>query len=119
MEDVIRDLNLIKAVEELGLSLNNSKSEILCYDPSTRGSIISVLPGVMVVDRERACLLGSPLGDVSSIEACLDGKIQALSIMGARFVHQSPHDSLILLRHSCLRFAFGRCELVWMGRYRL
>ena len=94
MEDV---LNIIKAVEEVGLSLNNSKSEIICYDPSTRGSIISVLPGAMVVEPERACLLGSPLGDVSSIEACLD---ETLSIMGARFVHLSAHDSIILLRHS-------------------
>ena len=53
-----------------------------------------------MVNPESACLLGSPLGDMSSIDICLDDKIQALSIMGAHFTHLSAHDALILLRHS-------------------
>ena len=61
---------------------------------------ITALPGALVVSPESVCLLDSPLGDVSSIDACLDDKIQALTTMGARFTHLCAHDSLILLRHS-------------------
>ena len=100
VEDVLHDLEIIQAVEELGLFLNNSKSEIICRDDAVRGAIIMALPGAMVVEPERACLLGSPLGDVASISASLDEKVHALSIMGARLSHLSAHDSLTLLRHS-------------------
>ena len=100
VEDVLHDLDIIKSAEELGLSLNNSKSEIICHDVTTRETLTRALPGAVVVNPESACLLGSPLGDVSSIDICLDDKIQALSIMGARFTHLSAHDALILLCHS-------------------
>ena len=100
IEDVLHDLEIIQAVEKLGLHLNNSKSEIICRDDTVRGTIITALPGAMVVEPEKTCLLGSPLGDVASISASLDEKVQALSVMGARFSHLSAQDSLILLRHS-------------------
>ena len=100
VEDVLHDLDIIKSAEELGLSLNNSKSEIICHDVTTWETLTRALPGAVVVNPESACLLGSPLGNVSSIDICLDDKIQALSIMGARFTHLSTHDALILLRHS-------------------
>ena len=57
MEDVLHDLKVIQAVEELGLCVNNSKSEIVCHDDVVRGTLITVLPGAMMVDPERACLL--------------------------------------------------------------
>ena len=40
-EDILHDLEVIKAAEELGLVLNNSKSEIICSDASARGTIIT------------------------------------------------------------------------------
>ena len=61
-EDVLHDLDVIKAAEELGLFFNN-KSVVM---HSVRGTIITALPGALVVDPERTCLLGSPLGDVGS-----------------------------------------------------
>ena len=100
VEDVLHDLEVIQAAEELGLFLNSSKSEIVCHADVVRGTLITALPGAVVVDAEGACLLGSPLGDLASIDASLDKKIQALSTMGDRFSYLSAHDSLTLLRHS-------------------
>ena len=100
MDDVLHDLDVIKAGENLGLFLNCSKYEVICHDDTVWGDIASALPGAMVVNPESACLLGSPLGDVASIDASLEEKIRALSIMGSRFPHLSAHDSLTLLRHS-------------------
>ena len=99
VEDVLHDLDIIKAAEELGVSLSNSKSEIICHDATTWETLITALSAALVVSPESVCLLGSPLGDVSSIDACLDDKIHALTTMGAHFTHLSAHDSLILLRH--------------------
>ena len=100
VDDVLHDLNVIKAADNLGLSLNFMKCEIICHNDSVRNNLLVALPGAKVVSPERACLLGSPLGDTTSIDASLDEKIQALSTMGTRFSHLSAHDSLILLRHS-------------------
>ena len=82
--------------------MNNAKSEIICEDHEARGRVITALPGAMVVDPRKACLLGSPLGDVACIDATLEKKIQALNTMGARFPYLSSHDALTLLRHSSI-----------------
>ena len=44
--------------------------------------------------------MGSPLGDVSSIDLALEEKIEFLQHMGSRLKLLSAHNSLILLRHS-------------------
>ena len=100
LDDILHDINVIKATEKLGLFLNNSKSEIICVDATVRGTIITALPGALVVDPAEAYLLGSPIGELHSIDTSLQEKITALSIMGDRFSHLSTHDSLVLLRHS-------------------
>ena len=100
LENIFHDLNVIKEAEILGLTLNNEKSEIICKDAATRGNILCSLPGAQITPPEKATLLGSPLGDVASIDASLKEKTKALRLMGTRFKHMSAHDSLILLRHS-------------------
>ena len=100
VEDVLHDLNVIREADVLGLSLNNSKSEIICEDHVARGLVITALPGAMVVDPRNATLLGAPLGDVACIDACIEKKIQALTTMGTRLHHFSAHDALTLLRNS-------------------
>ena len=60
-----------------------------------------------------ATLLGSPIGDVSSISSSLYGKTQLLRKMGDRLQHLATQDAILLLRHSfaipkllyCLRTA--------------
>ena len=100
LENIFHDLNVIKDAQILGLTLNNEKSEIICKDVATRGNILGFLPGAQITPPEKATLLGSPLGDVASIDASLKEKTKALRLMGTRFKHMSAHDSLILLRHS-------------------
>ena len=60
------------------------------------------LPGSVVVDHEKACLLGSPIciGNVSSFDSAIEDKIHTLRTKGDCFPHLAAHDSLTLLRHS-------------------
>ena len=106
LENIFHDLNVIKNAQILGLTLNNEKSEIICKDVATRGNILCSLPGAQITPPEKAILLGSPLGDVASIDASLK-KTKALRLMGTCFKHMSAHDSLILLWHS---FAIPRLQ---------
>ena len=87
-EDILQDLEVIESAEEIGLHLNNGKSEIICHDP-VRGTILFSLPGAHVVDSSDACLLGSPIGNLDSVTAALRGKINSLEVMGERLSHMS------------------------------
>ena len=100
--NIFHDLNVIKDVQNLGLTLNNEKSEIICKDVATRGNILRSLPGAQITPPEKATLLSSPLRDVASIDASMKETTKALRLMGTRFKHMLAHDSLILLRHSAI-----------------
>lgn len=54
----------------MGLELNTAKSEIVTrdIDPTARASVIRVLPDVVFGDPADATLLGSPIGEDSSID---------------------------------------------------
>ena len=99
-EAVQHDLEIIESMEDIGLSLNNQKSEIICNDPTTRGTILVSLPGARVVDPLEACLLGSPLGNEDSVSVALKVKLAALEVMGSRLEHIPAHDAILLLRNS-------------------
>ena len=98
--DILHDLEVIMEAENLGLTLNNSKSKIICLDNTTHGSIITHLPGAQVVDLSNASLLGSPLGDDRSVSMAIEEKIATLVRMGERFEYLTAHDSFVLLRNS-------------------
>ena len=114
-EEVLRhDLEVVEREgAELGLKLNHLKSEVICVVSDLRDTILSSLPGARVVDPMNATLLGSPIGDVSSISTSLYGKTQLLRKMGDRLLHLATQDAILLLRHSfaipkllyCLRTA--------------
>ena len=97
---MISDLNLIEEeATELGLKLNRCKTELICSDNTTRDTVLSSFPGLRVVNIEHAEHLGSPLGDDSSVEACVSEKMKLLEVMGDRLSHFHSHDALSLLRH--------------------
>ncbi len=98
--DILRDLRVIHDAEELGLVLNNGKSEIITSNHTTLGSIYTCLPGARVVSPFSATLLGSPLRDVNSISTTIVQKIEVLERVGERFKYLTSHDSLALLRNS-------------------
>ena len=99
--DVVNDLTLIEEESSaLGLLLNKHKTELICPDNNTRRLILSAFPEIQVVNIEEAELLGAPLGNATSVDACLDEKIKSLELMGERLSHLHAHDALSLLRHS-------------------
>ena len=60
-EAILHDLEVIESFKEIGLVLNNQKSEIICTEPVTRGTILVALPGARVVDPSDTSLLGCPI----------------------------------------------------------
>ena len=85
---------------EIGLTLNNQTSEIICNDPVTRGTIIVAMPGACVVEPSRATLLDFPIGNTCCISDVLKDKINALEVMGDRLQQITAHDGILLLRNS-------------------
>ena len=113
MEDILHDLSVIKEAEEIDLTLNYAKSEIICNNATVRGILTCSLPSPQVVQPQKASLLGSPLGDVGSIDSYLAEKIKDLRLMDARFTYMSAHDSLTLLLHSfSIPRLHGHCTLL-------
>ena len=60
---------MMKVIEEearnLGLQLNRGKSELICFNHTSKGIVLSALPRLHVVNPEQADLLGSHLGDAT------------------------------------------------------
>ena len=75
----MRDLDIIRSATVIGLTLNQRKSEIICENSVTRGTILVALPGALVVDPSKSCLLVSPLGCVDSVSATLQEKVASLN----------------------------------------
>ena len=101
VDDVLEDLNAIEtAAGELGLSLNHAKSEIFCADNSTEAEMLDKNPDLLVVNSDNACLLGSPIGGMASINSILQTKIQSLEVFKRNLTTLHSHDALCLLRHA-------------------
>ena len=99
--DLSHDLDIVERFgAAMGLQLNAGKSEVICSCPATITSILSSLPGVKVVSPNEATLLGSSIGDTSSITDILRSKTTMLRRMGDRLQHLSAHDAILLLKHS-------------------
>ena len=100
-EDVLRDLQLVQRVgRELGLSLNEGKSEVIGTDPTSLEPLLAVVPDLQVTKPEHASLLGSPLGDLESVSEAIRDKTKSLQIMGDRLQYLHAHDAILLLRRS-------------------
>ena len=98
LEDVKSDLLKIEsAAKEINLSLNHSKSEIICVDVSSQSAMLSFTSSLISTPPENATLLGSPIGGSQSIVSCLNSKIDSLKILGGRLKQLHAHDALCLL----------------------
>ena len=85
VEDVLHDLDLIVSEgAELCLHLNRHKSEIICPDHISRGTLLFALPNACVTDLEKATLLGSPIGNISCISDMIQEKIRTLKTIEER-----------------------------------
>ena len=99
-EEVLQDLQYIECqAAHLGLSLNHSKTELICEDSAGRWLLQAVTDSCKV-NPENATLLGAPIGQLNSINSAIFGRLQALKTMGSRLSHFHRQDALLLLRQS-------------------
>ena len=96
---------------QLGLTLNQSKSEIIGKHRDPVDEMLSDFPSLCCTDPDEAVVLGSPIGSTQSIDTVLQAKIDNLRLMGDRLSDLETHDALCLLRH-----AFSLPKLLYVLR---
>ena len=93
-EEVLHDFKIFEwEAVDLGLLLNQHKSEIICEARSTREYILSSIPGsgASFIASSDACLLDSPIGDIESVSSSIAEKIRLLGVIGERLQHLDAH----------------------------
>jgi len=101
LPDVLHDLQMVDRLgSDLGLQLNRSKSELICGDLITGEVMLQAAPGLHVLNRDDADLLGSPIGSMEHIGDVIQEKTAQLRLMGDRLCLLQSHDALLLLCHS-------------------
>ena len=101
LEEVLLDLDKVqRAAGELGLQLNCEKSEMICEDTTTRNAMLRAVPGICETDRDQATMLGSPVGNVSSIQKVIQAKSRSLEVLGSRLQYLHSHDAFCLFSHA-------------------
>ena len=100
-ETVLHNLHHLESgVAELGLHLNQSKSELICDDMFSRKVMLDDAPSLCYVSCSQATLLGSPIGGQECIDHTISEKVDMLEQMGSRLHILPSHDAVLLLRHS-------------------
>ena len=85
LSDILHDLqNFEVLASDLGLRLNQDKSEIFCSDPATREEILSTVSGLQVLIHDEVAVLGSPVGGIESLSGAILEKVERLYLMGDR-----------------------------------
>ena len=97
VSSLLSDLTIVKEAESIGLVLNPRKSEIISNDENALLGLRASLPGAL--SRE-ASLLGSPLGDPTSLSSAIIDKISSLRLLDERLQFFSSHDAFLLFRYS-------------------
>ena len=110
--EVLEDLKFVEeAAKDLGLRLNHKKSELICKDGTTESAMLGEVPSLRSICPSDTTLLGSPIGDVASIDSILENKIEDLRTLGSNLSILHSHDTLCLLRH-----AFSLPEVLYILR---
>jgi len=77
MSDILHDIRIIKAEGEMvGLTLNESKSELITSDHEVVLAVRNILPSVTHVDPRDAIVLGAPFGGDVIINTVLYCKLK-------------------------------------------
>ena len=83
LAQIEHDLQVIEEESsDLGLILNHRKSEIICGDSETHRSLQPLIPGTKLVSPSDATLLGSSVGDISSISSTISENTSLLKTIG-------------------------------------
>ena len=100
VSSLLSDLTIVKEAESIGLVLNPTKSEIITNDENALLGLRASLPGALSLVPGEASLLGSPLGDPTSLSSAISDKISSLRLLGECLQLFSSHYAFLLLRYS-------------------
>ena len=97
---LLKDLELIRRIgEEIGLSLNEAKCEIVTNDQQVVNQLRDVMPNIRHVPCSEAILLGAPIGDDSTTDVILHQKLTVFQRLADRLISLTAHDALFLLKN--------------------
>ena len=122
-ENVLRALRQIQEkATEVGLHLNFSKCELFILDSTNADEVDNIFnrfsniaPGIKLLPPDYACLLGSPLTDVTMSDILNKKKSNLISFLG-RLQLLTAHSAFYLLRASLAiprLIYFLRCAPMW------
>ena len=98
---VLNDLLRLEfGAAELGLLLNQKKSELISGDMSARSVMLQEAPDLHCVSWSEATLLSSPIGGEEGVSRSITEKVSLLEQIGEHLGTLSSHDALLLLRSS-------------------
>ena len=90
------------AASELGLQLNRNESEIICKSDAMRDLNLADFADIKIVDMNEANILGSPIGNLSSV----DSSSQPIALILLR-------NSLVIPKLLCIYEPFCIFSLVY------
>ena len=97
LEDLSEEVGRIQTqAAEMGLTLNESKSEVICGKETIPGALASF----KYVTPDLATLLGSPLSSASALDSVLTARLESLKTAASRLELLHSHDALVILKHS-------------------
>ena len=101
---VLEDLRLLmRELQNIGLSINTSKCELICLNLEDSNSAISdfsnLLPDLKVTNIEDSVILGSPIS-AQGVRKELNIKLTDLKRMISRLNIIDPHQAFVLLKNS-------------------
>src|SRR5664279_5500906 len=98
--DILHDIHLIKAEGEIiGLTLNETKCELITSDHEVVHAVRNVLPSVTHVDPLDAIVLGAPIGGDVIIDTVLHCKLKEFRLLAERLKKLNTHDAFYLLKN--------------------
>ena len=103
-QGVLEDLRLLmRELQNIGLSINTSKCELICLNLEDSNSAISdfsnLLPDLKVTNIEDSVILGSPIS-AQGVRKELNIKLTDLKRMISRLNIIDPHQAFVLLKNS-------------------
>ena len=97
---LLGDLETVRKVGSyLGLTLNETKCELITEDPDVISKFRIFAPSIMHVRSHQATLLGAPIGDDDKVNEIISVKIDEFQRLANRLKQLSAHDAFFLLKN--------------------
>jgi hypothetical protein len=105
---LLGDLETVRKVGSyLGLTLNETKCELITEDPDVISKFRIFAPSIMHVRSHQATLLGAPIGDDDKVNEIISVKIDEFQRLANRLKQLSAHDAFFLQKN-CFSFLLSK-----------